>query len=358
MNMLIYQSGNNPYLNNPRACLKAPQTQITHEGKLYTKLSYELIINTATRLIKIIQALAITILSCFVALAFQSIRKLWQEGIKGTESVDVLLPQSFSECTDIWMVIASSLSVKDLLAFRKTSIHKRIIAEKTLINHLNAGIITPGDLRLTNVTSLIDYFGENCSEITNLDLQNFQRITDKDIENLSKNFTKLKHLLLKENPITNQSAVHLAKMTLLTSLRLSLCQHIRDFSFLEQLKELTSLNLSFSIHNDFSIIEQCNKLTSLSLSGCYQITDFSFLEHCNELTSLELLGCRQINDMSVLEHCKELTSLNLSGCDQINDFSFLEHCKELRSLNLSKCDQINEMSQLLRNRGVLVVFVQ
>ena len=239
--MLICQDGNNPYLNNPCASLKAPQTQITYGGKLYTKLSYELIINTATRLIKIIQAVVITILSCFIALAFQSIRKLWQEGIKGAESVDVLLLQSSSECTDIWMVIASSLSVKDLLTLRKTSTLKRIIAEKTLINQLNAGIITPSNIKITTVTSLIDFFGENCSQITKLDLQKFYRITDEDIEKISKNFTTLKHLLLNKSAITNASALHLTKM-MLKSLSLSSCGNIRDFSFLQHCIELTSLN--------------------------------------------------------------------------------------------------------------------
>ena len=36
--MIIFQDGTNPYLNNPNASLKAPQSQITHKGKFYTKL--------------------------------------------------------------------------------------------------------------------------------------------------------------------------------------------------------------------------------------------------------------------------------------------------------------------------------
>ena len=192
--MITCQNCNDPYLNNPYASLKAPGSQITHQGKLYTKLSYELKINTATRLIKIIQFIAAVIFSCFIALAFQSMRKLWGEAIKGARSVDVLMPQVSLECTDIWMGIASNLSVRDLLVMRATSSHKQNIAEMTLINRLNAGDITPDALRISTVTRLIDFFGENCSRITNLNLQKFHHISDSDMKT-SKRFKKLNQLL-------------------------------------------------------------------------------------------------------------------------------------------------------------------
>src|SRR5262245_40834250 len=120
---LVCQDGNNPYLNNPNATENAPRSQVGHKGRIYSKLSYEVKINALTRLMKIIQAIALTIFSCFIALAFQSIRNLWLGGIKGLEYVHVLMPQN--------------LSVQDLLALRATQ--HFAIAELELVNQLNAG---------------------------------------------------------------------------------------------------------------------------------------------------------------------------------------------------------------------------
>ena len=162
-------------------------------------------------------------------------RKLWFEAIKGTQSVELLMPQVFSECPDIWMLIGSSLSVKDLLAMRQTSTHKQKIVEMTLIDQLNTGKIIPNALGISTVTSLIDFFGENCSQITQLNLQNFHDTINSDIKKISEHFGKLKHLFLKGSAITNASVIHLEKMKLLKSLEISRCTTLKDFSFLQHI---------------------------------------------------------------------------------------------------------------------------
>ena len=68
---------NNPYLNNSNATEIFPSSQETNKGRLYIRQSYaesckvEVVkIKALRRLMKIIQGVALTIFSCFIALAF------------------------------------------------------------------------------------------------------------------------------------------------------------------------------------------------------------------------------------------------------------------------------------------------
>ena len=88
--VVIYQEGKNPYINDPNATESGSRSIVTHEGRHYTKLSYDVKIAAWTRLLQIIKAVALTIFTCFIALAFEQVRTLWAEGIKGTTHITIL----------------------------------------------------------------------------------------------------------------------------------------------------------------------------------------------------------------------------------------------------------------------------
>ena len=348
MNTLICPDSHNPYSNNPHAHEKEPRSHVVHKGKHYTKFLYEVKIPTLTRLIKIIQVIAFTVITCFLALAFQSTRKLWSDGITGKECVNVLMPQYSWDSEDVAMHIASFLSLGDLLFMGATSTHNNAITKTILMNRLNAGTITPHDLGINNVTHLIEYFGTECSKIIRLDLQNFSPLNTSDIEKISEHFKNVNYLLLLKCTINDDAIVHFTNMNHLKSLTLEECEQLNNVNLLQNCKELTTLDFSGSTHiQDFSFLQNCPKIKSINFAGCHQINDFRFLKNCTEITALKFWGCSgQINDISFLEHCPHITSLKLIENEQINDFSFLNNCPNLIELDLSDCCHINDFSFL------------
>lgn len=389
MNTYVCLNGNNPYINNPNATEIFPRSQVTHEGRLFTKQSYqvsnqvlnEVKIGILRRLIIIIQVVALVILSCSIALAFRSVRNLLLKGLKGLElkrsivqrDAHVLMPHhDFFErselLTGVGMVLASNLNVKDLLAIRGTSVHLRILAETTLTDWLNAGAINPVNIGISTVQGLIDFFGEHCSKITRLNLQSFPIVNDEDIEKLSQSFPKLSQLFLDNAKITNECESSFKQMLSLKNLHLSHCQQINDVSFLASLTKLTNLSLDNCRQiTNVSFLASIPRLTSLSLAGCEQINDVSFLTNCPGLTSLDLSFCSQIHDFNSLASIPRLTSLELSSCLKIRDFSFLTRCPGLTSLTIDFTalsifgpyfgfDFQNDINfRTLRNRGVEVI---
>lgn len=101
MSTVICTDGNNPYSNDADATESAPRTKETYEGRLYTKLSYEVRLNPLKRLANIIKVVALAVLSCFIALAFEQVRKLWTCGINGIEDVICLIPYLVVHVNDL-----------------------------------------------------------------------------------------------------------------------------------------------------------------------------------------------------------------------------------------------------------------
>lgn len=92
MGLLICDYSKNPYLNNPEAKEIDRHEKTAYEGRLYTKLSYEVKIGASLRAWQVLQAFALTILTCFIALAFEGVRNLWSQGVSGIENVTILTP--------------------------------------------------------------------------------------------------------------------------------------------------------------------------------------------------------------------------------------------------------------------------
>jgi small GTP-binding protein len=118
--------------------------------------------------------------------------------------------------------------------------------------------------------------------------------------------------------------------------------HIRDISFLKELRSLSLLNLSNNQITDYSFLKELKSLSSLDLSY-NQITDIFFLKELKFLSSLDLRN-NQITDISFLKELKFLTSLDL-GSNEITNISFLKELKFLTSLYLRN-NEITDISFL------------
>jgi internalin A len=153
----------------------------------------------------------------------------------------------------------------------------------------------------------------------------FNRITDFSFLQDLKGLTSL---ALRSNRITDCS--FLKDLKGLTSLDLR-SNDITDCSFLKDLKGLTSLDLRSNRITDCSFLKDLKGLTSLALSD-NSITDCSFLKDLKGLTSLAL-SYNSITDCSFLKDLKGLTSLALSD-NSITDCLFLKDLKSLTSLDL------------------------
>jgi internalin A len=122
----------------------------------------------------------------------------------------------------------------------------------------------------------------------------------------------------------------LEKLARLRSLDISY-NEISDISFLEKLTGLQSLNLDDNKISDISVLEKLTRLQYLNLYN-NKISDISFLEKLTKLQYLDIRS-REISDISVLEKLTGLQSLNLNA-NKISDISFLEKLTGLQHLNL------------------------
>lgn len=246
---------------------------------------------------------------------------------------------------DINKHIVCQLTVKEISLMRGTSHLNKAIAECELIARLNLEKISPSDFGIRTVTDLINYFGGNCSEIFTLDLRDFPQVNDDDLGKLLQFFPKLIQLFLKEAQITDESARSFSQMLQLEKLALSKCVYVNDFSFLQELKKLTSLNLS-GCNKDFSFLQSLQGLKSLDLSGCDPFVDYSFLQNIRGLEKLNLSKCFINEDFSFLHSLKRLKELKLTSCLGMTDLSVLNGSAELKSLDLSRCTSIKDCTPL------------
>lgn len=260
------------------------------------------------------------------------------------------------------------------------------------IQDLNAGRKTPSDFNISTTKGLVEYFEEDCSQITRLDLRKFPRylVEDQDIRRISKNCTQVNSLFLSDPWISDKGASYFSEMKFLTdldlsgsrniraltsytelkSINLSGCVDLREIRSLENCKNLTSLSMSYSNEIDFAHFPKLEALTSLSLGQFLNIKHLAFLKSVSKLTDLHLLGCANLKDLNLLFLAPSLTNLDISRCSKMKDissvrfctqltafkalwcdakdFSYLQFCKELIQLNLNYCTEMNDLSFIKR----------
>lgn len=193
-----------------------------------------------------------------------------------------------------------------------------------------------------------DYITKNViSNIKNLDLSNSNITSIEGIEifenattiNLSNNkitniepLTKLNSLTsidLSNNNITDISPFSNIKTKSLATIKLA-NNKIKDVSVLSNIQNESALYLDISNNQNVVGVEQINNISTLDISGC-NITDLSKLQGCEKLVSLKVANTPGIKEIQNLP--ENLNELDISNCN-IDEIPVLKN--NIYSLNISK----------------------
>ena len=101
------------------------------------------------------------------------------------------------------------------------------------------------------------------------------------------------------------------------------------------LENLTALDLRANHVSDLSPLKDLKNLTTLDLSYNSHVSDLSPLKDLKNLTTLDLSYDPQVIDLSPLKDLKNLTTLNLSATD-VSDLSPLKDLENLKNLTTRK----------------------
>lgn len=209
-----------------------------------------------------------------------------------------------------------------------------------------------------DVTDMSWMFKE-CSNITSLDLSDFDTSKVTDMKFMLDNCSKLTSL-----DVTNFNTSKVTSMremffscSKLTSLDVSKfnTSNVTDmYSMFDDCSSLTSLdvtNFDTSKTTDmFFMFKGCSKLTSLDVSkfNTAKVTDMrGMFCDCNKLASLDVSNfdtSKVTNMLLMFANCNNLTSLNLSNFDtsKVEDMSsMLGSCNNLTSLDVTNFDTSN-----------------
>nr|MCR5609256.1 leucine-rich repeat domain-containing protein [Lachnospiraceae bacterium] len=138
---------------------------------------------------------------------------------------------------------------------------------------------------------------------TELDKQGNEEITESDVKSI-------KTVTLRTKDI--KTVDDLKYFTSLDTLILNNNSKLEDISGLENLTELTELNLSNCKITDITPLKKLSKLRILDLSGNSSLSDITVLNNLTELTTLNINNCK-LEDVSVLKDVKSLRTLGLAG---------------------------------------------
>lgn len=184
---------------------------------------------------------------------------------------------------------------------------------------------------LTNLTSLSL---EGCDMVTDYSVL----YTLKNLQDLSLRDTSIKEIgFISEMPdlssftLDDSSVLDLSPLADcagLTSLVLADCSEAADFSSVDSLTGLTSLELSLYSTQKMPALNTLTRLEKLAISGA---GDISFLASMPQLKELSIYGC----DVSRYDAFSALTELSVSG-DKLSDLSFTEWLPLLETLDISE----------------------
>ncbi len=164
-------------------------------------------------------------------------------------------------------------------------------------------------------------------------------------------------------------------ITSIEELNLSNNQYLQSFEPLSQLKNLKTLDLSYSNANDLTPIRNLTELIELNLSHT-KVSDLSPLKYSNNLLKLNISNTEVI-DITILQRMAKLQSLNLSNTKVIDinpiagltelivlntkatplsDVTAIENLTHLTDLNISKT-LVQDLAPLknLKDLSTLVV---
>ncbi|XP_062192491.1 uncharacterized protein LOC133895984 isoform X2 [Phragmites australis] len=147
-------------------------------------------------------------------------------------------------------------------------------------------------------SSSIKTIGENCPQLSSLDLRNLNRLRDSAMRHLRNGCGQIKTLKLQRNTFSDESVSQYLEESggCLTELMLNNVEKAGDLTALAIARTcsacLEDLDLSFcrELTNEALglIVDSCSSLRILKLFGCTQITDFFLKGHSNP--SVKIVG--------------------------------------------------------------------
>lgn len=242
---------------------------------------------------------------------------------ESTDPASVLIP-------DCWHVIASKLSIQELLNLKLVSKKFRELAKSLLVKRLLHEKIPLAELGIRTgpqVAIFLDFLKDRRPQLQHLDLTGI-RLDRSLLPQLLTNLPNLCTLNLKGNISDEDLQSYILPLVNLTHLSLHK-SHITDrgLEWLQALSNLQSLSLSRSIiihRTTLAALSALVHLQSLDLSYClgHAHADYGLASLC-PLTNLQIL--------------------NLSGCDWITNKGLAQwrHLPNLRRLTLYNCDEIS-----------------
>lgn len=186
-----------------------------------------------------------------------------------------------------------------------------------------------GNLRELHLLKNLTYLGieENENEINLKELVTIQKLS-----NLYLNIKNI-HNIVDISKIKNLKYLTLNCLDKSGSTGYEVCKQnaIKDIQFINSLKTLKGLDLSWNKITDISIIENLPKLQFLNLRQNYikKIPDLSRTSNLKYLN----LARNELRDLRNLNYAQNLTYLNLSF-NQIDDFKNLANLRELKFLSI------------------------
>lgn len=211
-------------------------------------------------------------------------------------------------------------------------------------------------LKLVGLVKIVDdtaleYIGK-LTELTEIDLTNCNKITDKGLEHISQmritetNSETINNATIEKRSSSNALA-YISKKTMI------------DVNIIPESNKFTNINLSGCIKLTGTAINNLIKtsthsLTHLDLSLLpqktvgYEISDQ--ISKCKKLQSIDLSGCINLTDSDISSifsgNFDNLKSINLSGIIKLTDSgatSLMNSCKNLTVLRLSNCPNITKL---------------
>ncbi|KAL6046385.1 Tau-tubulin kinase Asator [Balamuthia mandrillaris] len=199
---------------------------------------------------------------------------------------------------------------------------------------------------------------QNCSNLTSLDLSNYQFEMDTILLEVARTCSNLNTLLLDGIGMTDSGLQNVVQhCPQLHTLRFRFGDGVTDASLLaiaSYCTELKSLTLDFwNKFNQTSVSDnairkllcRCTQLLELSLSNCIVLTGSCFPEggHFPALQTLNLSECVQLNDAAIrriTESCPNLKRLDLNNLNNLTEASLQAiamGCPLLEELYLISC---------------------
>ncbi|MBA2728999.1 MAG: hypothetical protein H0U49_12610 [Parachlamydiaceae bacterium] len=202
---------------------------------------------------------------------------------------------------EIAIAIVSQLDCKSFKSLGRVSKFYTLIFKDLLVVNLNLERFTLPHLEVNSLGKFFTYLDNKCFNITNINLKytDFQ-IDEKLFELIATFCTKLQKLSLDDCTLRSNSYLKPLNELPLTALSLNGCKifdnslnkkrYLPCLKFLQDFTAIKSLDISYlPLVSDYSFLQKLTALESLNLSNNY--ANLNFLEQCTRIRNLNLYCC-------------------------------------------------------------------